>query len=190
MAQESQLPGEITTLLHRWSAGDSAALHELAQAAYGELRRIAAAYLRRERPGHTLQVTGLINELYLRLARQRGAQIGDRRHFYIFAALMMRRILRDYARQSKAQRRSGERVPLNPEMAWVDASGEEMIALDAALDELEALDERKARVIDLRYFAGCTNSEVAELLGVARATVDRDLQFAISWLHRRLRPQE
>lgn len=189
MADESPRPGEITVLLRRWNTGDDSALQELAEAAYDELRKIASAYLRRERSGHTLQVTGLISELYLRLARQQQPTAGNRREFYIFAALLMRRILCDYARHAGAQRRSSIRIPLNPELAWVDAAGEEMIALDGALNELEALDSRKARVIDLRFFVGCTNQEVAELLGVARATVDRDLQFAKSWLYRRLRSE-
>jgi len=183
-------PGEITLLLRQWSEGDPAALSHLASLAYGELRAIAAGYLRREGREHTLQATGLVNELYLRLARQRGAQLSDRRHFYVFSAMMMRRILRDYAREAGAQKRPGGtsvRIPLHPDIAWVDAAGEEMLALDAALAELEAADERKARVIELRYFLGCTADETADLLGVARATVDRDAQFARTWLYRRLR---
>lgn len=180
---------EITALLSRWGSGDPAALAELAEAAYGELRKIAAGYLRREAPGHTLQATGLVNELYLRLARQRSAQLNDRRHFYTFSAMMMRRILRDYTREAHAQKRFAEKIPLHPELAWVDAAGEDMFALDLALAELEALDERKVRVLELRYFLGCTNEEIAGLLEVARATVDRDLQFGRSWLHRKLRPE-
>jgi len=183
-------PGEITLLLKQWGAGDANALSNLASLAYSELRAIAAGYLRREGREHTLQATGLVNELYLRLARQRGARLSDRRHFYVFAAMMMRRILRDYAREAGAQKRPGGtsvRIPLHPDIAWVDAAGEEMLALDNALAELEAADERKARVIELRYFLGCTSDETADLLGLARATVDRDAQFARTWLYRRLR---
>ncbi len=187
MGSGSQIPGDITALLRRWSGGDGAALGDLAELAYSELRAIAGGYLRREMPGHTLEATGLVNELYLRLARQRSVQFRDRRHFYAFAAMLMRRILGDSARQRQSEKRAtGERIPLHPDMAWVDAAGEEMLALDRALAELEALDERKVRIVELRYFLGCTNQETAELLGIARATVDRDLQFARSWLHRRL----
>ena len=162
-------------------------------AAYDDLRSIAQGYLRRESKGHTLQATGLVNELYLRLARQRGAKITDRRHFFTFSAMVMRRILADYARRTHALKRPGaeyERVPLHPDIAWVDAAGSEMLVLDEALGELEALDERKVRVVELRYFLGCTNEETAELLDVARATVDRDLQFSKTWLYRRLHPTE
>ena len=188
MAAETPIPGEITRILHRWKTGDQEALSSLASLAYPELRTIASGYLRRERAGHTLQATGLVNELYLRLTRVKNVQLADRRHFYTFAAQMMRAILIDHARQYRAQKRphSAERVPLHEEMAWVDASSEEMLALDAALDQLEALDERKVRVIELRFFLGCTNDEAADLLGISRATIDRDLEFGKTWLFQRL----
>jgi RNA polymerase sigma factor (TIGR02999 family) len=188
MGSGAELPGEITLLLRRWGSGDPAALGELANSAYDELRKIAARYMRREAVDHTLQATAVVNELYLRLARQRHVDLTDRRHFFAFAAMMMRRILSDHARQSMAEKRAGTPVPLHPGMAWVDAAGPDILTLDHALLELEALDERKARVIEFRYFLGCTNEETAELLGIARATVDRDLQFATSWLHRRMHP--
>jgi RNA polymerase sigma factor (TIGR02999 family) len=188
MAAETPIPGEITRILHRWKTGDQEALSILASLAYPELRTIASGYLRRERAGHTLQATGLVNELYLRLRQVKNVQLADRRHFYTFAAQMMRAILIDYARQYRAQKRpdSAERVPLHEEMAWVDACSEEMLALDAALDQLEALDDRKVRVIELRFFLGCTNDEAAELLGISRATIDRDLAFGKTWLFQRL----
>jgi RNA polymerase sigma factor (TIGR02999 family) len=191
MSSDKSVPGEITALLRSWNEGDSAALASVATVAYEDLRSIAEGYLRRESRGHTLQATGLVNELYLRLAQQRGAKITDRRHFFTFSALMMRRILSDYARRAHAAKRPGAeavRIPLHPDIAWVDASGSDMLVLDQALAELEALDERKVRAVELRYFLGCTNDETAELLGVARATVDRDLQFSKSWLYRRLHP--
>jgi RNA polymerase sigma factor (TIGR02999 family) len=188
MAAETPIPGEITRILHRWKTGDREALSSLASLAYPELRTIASGYLRRERAGHTLQATGLVNELYLRLTQVKNVQLADRRHFYTFAAQIMRAILIDYARQYRAQKRpdSAERVPLHEEMAWVDASSEEMLALDAALDQLEALDDRKVRVIELRFFLGCTNDEAADLFGISRATVDRDLEFGKTWLFQRL----
>src|SRR5580658_3912567 len=171
---------EITRLLHRWKEGDREALASLASLAYEDLHAIAIGYLRREVTGHTLQATGLVNELYLRLAQVRGVQLTNRRHFYTFAAQLMRMILIDHARQTRALKRPGSavRVPLHEEMAWIDASGEDVLAVDAALNELETVDERKVRVIELRFFLGCTNDEAAELLGISRATVDRDLEFA------------
>jgi len=178
MAAETPIPSEITALLHRWKQGDREALATLASEAYGDLRAIAIGYVRRESAGHTLQATGLVNELYLRLARLKAVQLADRGHFFSFAAQLMRMILIDHARQARAQKRpaSAARVPLHEEMAWVDA----------ALNELETVDERKVRAIELRFFLGCTNEEAAELLNVSRATVDRDLEFAKAWLSRRL----
>jgi RNA polymerase sigma factor (TIGR02999 family) len=184
-----KLPGEITALLRLWNEGDRKALASLASLAYDDLRNIAQRHLRRESRFRTLQATGLVNELFLRLVRQSDINLSDRRHFYAFAAMMMRRILTDYARQALSQKRptgQAERVPLHDEIAWIDASGKDMLDLDTALMELEALDARKSRVIELRYFLGCTNQETADVLGVVRATVDRDLQFAKAWLGRRL----
>jgi RNA polymerase sigma factor (TIGR02999 family) len=188
MAVETPFPSEITRLLHRWQEGDREALGALASAAYDDLRAIAAGYLRRERSGHTLQATGLVNELYLRLTQIRSVQIEDRRHFYAFAAQLMRLILIDHARQARAGKRPGShaRVPLHDEIAWVDATSDEMLELDIALNELEAVAERKVRVLELRYFLGCTNEEAAQVLGVSRPTIDRDLEFAKAWLYRRL----
>jgi RNA polymerase sigma factor (TIGR02999 family) len=191
MPAEPPIPGEITRILHRWKTGDREALASLASLAYPELRAIASGYLRSERAGHTLQATGLVNELYLRLAKVKHIELTDRRHFYTFAAQMMRLILIDYARQNRALKRpdSTARVPLHEEMAWVDASSEEMLALDAALDQLEAIDERKVRAIELRFFLGCTNDEAAELLTVSPATIERDVEFGKTWLYQRLSKQ-
>jgi RNA polymerase sigma factor (TIGR02999 family) len=191
MDAADNLPGEITGLLHRWGDGDRQVPGELASLAYDELRAIASGYLHREHPYHTLQATGLVNELYIRLAQQQSVQLSDRRHFYAFAAMMMRRILGDYARRGRAEKRpeaNAIRVPLHDDMAWISAAGDDMISLDLALNELETVAPRKARVIELRYFLGCTNEEAAEVLGLTRATIDRDLQFAKTWLFSRLRP--
>jgi RNA polymerase sigma factor (TIGR02999 family) len=189
MSSDSALPGEITALLQRWGEGDSAALASVASVTYDDLRSIARSYIRRENRVHTLQATGLVNEVYLRLAQQRGTKLIDRRHFFTFSAMMMRRILSDYARRTHALKRPGSeavRVPLHPDIAWVDASGSDMLALDQALAELETLDERKVRGVELRYFLGCTNDEAADLLKVSRSTFVRDLQFSRTWLYRRL----
>ena len=182
------LPGEITALLTRWDKGDRAALGSLASLVYDDLRAIATGFLRREGREHTLQATALVNELYLRLARQQAFRAQDRGHFYTLAAMMMRRILIDYARQISAQKRPdrASRVPLHPDVAWVDASGEELLALDQALADLERKDERMVKAIELRFFLGCTIDEAAEVLGISPATVDRDVKFALAWLFRRL----
>jgi RNA polymerase sigma factor (TIGR02999 family) len=182
-------PGDITGLLKRWGEGDARALAEVAATTYDELRGVAGGLLRRAGGTDTLQATGLVNELYIRLTRQRTVQFPTRRHFYAFAAFLMRRILIDHVRQYAAARRQGQRVPLHEEMAWVDATGEEMIGLDSAIDELASLDERKARVVELRCFLGCTTDETAEVLTVSRATVERELQFAKTWLFARLHPE-
>jgi RNA polymerase sigma factor (TIGR02999 family) len=188
MPPEPPIQSEITQLLHRWKEGDREAFQQVVTLAYDDLRAIALGYLQRGGRGKTLAATGLVNELYLKLAKVRGAALKDRLHFYAFAAQLMRMILIDYSRQAKALKRpsSAERVPLHEEMSWVNAAGDEIVALNTALDELGMMDERKARVIELRYFLGCTNDEAAELLEVSRATVDRDLEFAKAWLYRRL----
>jgi RNA polymerase sigma factor (TIGR02999 family) len=188
--QEGQVPGEITALLRRWNAGDGAALNDLVELVYDELRSVAVGYLRSEHNGQVFQATELVSELYLRLARQRRPHLIDRKHFYSLAAMIMRRILLDHARKESAQKRPSSesiQVPLHPDLAWIDAAGEDMLSLDLALEELAAADERKVRMIELRYLLGCTTEEVAELSGVSRATVDRELQFAKAWLYRRLR---
>jgi RNA polymerase sigma factor (TIGR02999 family) len=188
MPSEAPIPHEITRLLHKWKDGDRDALGQVVTLAYNDLRAIAAGYLNRGAAGNTLQATGLVNELYLKLAQVRSATLKDRRHFFTFSAQLMRMILIDYSRQTKALKRpsSAARVPLHEEMAWIDAASEEMLALNTALDELEAVNGRKVRVIELRFFLGCTNDEAADLLGVSRATIERDLEFTTAWLYRRL----
>ena len=188
MPLEPPSPSEITRLLSQWKEGDREALQSVVSLAYDELHAIATGYFRREAPGHTLQATALVNELFVRLVQVRGVQLKDRRHFYAFAAQLMRMILIDHSRQSQALKRpsSAARIPLHEEMAWIDAASEEMLALNSALNELETVDARKVRVIELRFFLGCTNDEAAEVLEVSRVTVDRDLEFAKAWLYRRL----
>jgi RNA polymerase sigma factor (TIGR02999 family) len=188
MPSDPPIPHEITELLQRWKEGDREALHSVVTLAYNDLRAIALGYLRRGGVGGTLQATGLVSELYLKLGQVRGAALKDRRHFYAFAAQLMRMILIDHSRQAKSLKRpsSAVRVPLHEELAWIDAASEEMIALNTALDELEKVDPRKVRVIELRFFLGCSNEETADLLDVSRATVARDREFAKVWLYRRL----
>ena len=181
------LPGDITALLSQWNAGDREAMAGIATMAYGDLRAIAAGFLRRESREHTLQATALVNELFLRLVRQRAFHLEGREHFYKLAAMMMRRILTDHARRSGAQKRPvrAERIPLHDEMVWVDAGGPEMIELDRAMADLELLDARCVRAIELRFFLGCTIGEAAEVLAISPATLERDVKFALAWLYRR-----
>ncbi len=183
--------GDVTIWLQRWRDGDQEALHQLIPLVYDTLHRIADSYMRRERDEHTLQSTALINEVYLRLQKQRKVNWEDRKHFFVFAAMMMRNVLTDYARAQLAERRGGEtvvHVPLTDESAWVGTSPEQVIDLANALKRLEALDERKARVVELRYFLALTMEETAETLNVSLATAERDLKFARSWLNLELSP--
>jgi RNA polymerase sigma factor (TIGR02999 family) len=182
---------DLVPLLDRWRNGDPQALPALAGLAYGDLREIAGKLLLGERPGHTLQATGLVNELYLRLAQVRLACFSSPQLFLSFAARTMRMILVDHARQARALKRPGSRlrVPLHENMAWVDAAGDQMLELEQALLELERHDSRKARAIELRYFLGCSHNEVAEALGVSRMTVHRELEYSKAWLYRRLNPE-
>jgi RNA polymerase sigma factor (TIGR02999 family) len=181
-------PANITQLLAEWRQGDETAFEQLAPAVYDRLHVIAESYLRGESPTHTLQATALVNELFLRLMKNSSVQYASREHFYAFAAKLMRRILVDYARKDSAKKR-GERaepVMLAPELAWVDAASPELLDLDQALNELADLDPAKVRTLEVRFFLGATSMEAAELLGQSRARVDRDVNFALSWLHQRL----
>src|SRR5215472_13049164 len=181
-------PANITQLLAEWRQGDGTAFEQLAPAVYDRLHAIAESYLRGERPTHTLQATALVNELFLRLMRNLNVQYDSREHFYAFAAKLMRRILVDYARRDASKKRGehAERVLLAPELAWVDAASPELLDLDHALAELAELDPAKVRTLEIRFFLGATSTEAAELLGQSRARVDRDVNFALSWLHQRL----
>jgi RNA polymerase sigma factor (TIGR02999 family) len=157
---------------------------------YPHLREVAAAYVRRERDPGVLQATALVHELYLRLLNQKKAAWDDRRHFYTFAAKVMRMILIDHAREAKAEMRGGccERIPLSDALAWVDIGSPELLDLNRALDELGALDPEKVQLVELRCFLGCTAEETAALMQVSKSTVDRDLKFIKSWLYRRIHP--
>src|ERR1700722_6558243 len=183
--------GEITLLLARWNDGEPAAFEELMPLVYPHLREVAAAYVRRERNPDMLQGTALVHELYLRLLNQKKAAWEDRRHFYTFAAKVMRLILIDHARQGQAQMRGGDmqRVPLFDDLPWINIGSAELLDLNRALDELGGLDSNKVQLVELRYFLGCTAEETAGLMGVSKATVDRELKFIKSWLYRRIHPE-
>jgi RNA polymerase sigma factor (TIGR02999 family) len=183
--------GDITLLLRQWSGGDPSTLEPLFQLVYPQLKQIAVSLFRSERPGSILQPTILVNELYLKLIDQHSLRLADRSHFFSFAARLMRRILVDQARFEGRQKRTGG-VPtvLNEDLAFIDAASPEIIDLDHFLTELEVFDPRKCRMIELRYFLGFTAEETAHILDISKATVDRDLKFARSWLYERLHPSE
>ncbi|MBP7777084.1 MAG: sigma-70 family RNA polymerase sigma factor [Acidobacteria bacterium] len=182
---------DVTRLLERWNAGDSAAMAELLSAVYDELRRVADRMMRSERDGHTLQPTALVNELYVKFAALRDLRLENRRHFYGAAGEAMRRILVDHARARKAKKRGGAdaiRVPLEdvPEHELAAASALDYERLDAALAALRTLSPERAAVVDLRYFAGLSIADTAEVLEISPATVVRHWTFARAWLFREM----
>ena len=179
---EPSVRDDMTRLLRQWGEGDGAALEQLTPVLYKELRRLAAAYMRRERPGHTLQPTALVNEAYLRL-------IGDAPHaesrgqFFSIAARQMRHVLVDHARRRRSHKRGrGERADTLVEGLASDEKPTELIALDDALAALAAVDERKARIVEIHYFGGLTQDEIAAALHVHPNTVARELRLARAWL--------
>ena len=178
----------ITRLLDRWNTGDPQAMQELLAAVYLDLRRLADGVLAHERAGHTLQPTALVHELYLRFSGLRDMHIDSRRHLYGAAASAMRRILVDHARARNYQKRGGgAKVSLDEALVVSDEPREDFVALNDALDALAAFDERKGRVIELRFFGGLTVEETAAILNVSPDTVMRDWRLAKSWLHREMR---
>ncbi len=174
-----------TELLNRWAAGDRQALDQMLPLVYAELHRLAASYLSRERPDHTLQPTALVNEAYLRLINQRQVDWRNRAQFLGIAANMMRRILVNHARDRAVAKRGGgqERVSLSFADVAADAPDVDLIALEDALDRLAAQDARKARVVELRFFGGLAMDEIALVLDVSKTTVERDWTFARAWLY-------
>jgi RNA polymerase sigma factor (TIGR02999 family) len=181
---------DLTGLLKAWSAGDAAAGDTLISVVYTELRRQAARYLAHERPNHTLRPTALVNEVYLRLANQNRVVWQDRAHFFAVAATVMRRLLVDYARQQGASKRGGHvRTVALEDGEWISVSNApdlDVLALNEALLELAAVDPLRTKMIELRFFAGLTSDETAEVLGVSTATVTRGWRLARAWLHHRL----
>jgi RNA polymerase sigma-70 factor (ECF subfamily) len=171
-----------------WARGEQEALEKLLPMVEAELRRLAKNYLRRERPGHTLQTTALINEAYIKLLGQRHVYWQNRTHFYAIAAQCMRRTLIDYATSRRREKRGGgaQRVELSDVVLMSLSQSEELLALDAALRKLAAEDERKSKVVELRYFGGYNVEEIAGILNVSAATVARDWRLARAWLRREI----
>ncbi len=179
---------QITRLLLAWGNGDQAALEELMPLVYDELRKVAARHLRRQRPGHTLQTTALVNEAYLRLIDSSRVQWQNRAHFFAVSATLMRRILVDFARERQNLKRGGaaERVSLDEALVVAPERSADLLALDEALNRLAALNPRQAQVVELRYFGGLSEEEAAEALKVSLRTVQRDWNLARLWLYREL----
>lgn len=181
----------ITQLLVEWRDGDETAVNRLIPLVYEELRRLAHLYMRRERPGHSLQTTDLLNEAYLRLVDHRGMRWQNRAHFYAVAAQAMRRILVDHARSRGYLKRGGGKphVALDEVADLAQEKAAEIIMLNDALTELAALDQRKSKIVELRYFGGMSVEETAEVLGISPITVMRDWNTAKGWLLRALSPE-
>lgn len=179
---------EVTEILQEWRKGDQSASERLFPLVYDELKRIARRHLSRERVNHTLQPTALVHEAYLRMIDQSSPAIENRTHFFAFAARVMRQILVDHSRQHKAQKRGGaaQRFSIINVDILPEQSAGDILELDEALQKLERLDQRKCRVVDMRFFGGLKENEIAEVLGVTEKTVRRDWQFAKLWLYREL----
>jgi RNA polymerase sigma-70 factor (ECF subfamily) len=181
-------PDQITKLLMQWSDGQNDAQERLFEALSHHLRALAKQCLRQERPNHTLQTTALINEAYLRLVNSQEARYQDRAHFFAMAAKIMRHVLTDYARRRQRSKRGGgvELLPLNEALVFSPERSGDLIALDEALTKLQAVDRRKVRIIELRFFGGLSVDETAAAIGVSANTVLRDWKFALAWLRREI----
>jgi len=186
-----QPDSRVTNLLRQWNGGDPCALEQLAPIVYKELRRLSHYHLRREREGHTLQTTALVHEVYLRLCGEDEPQWEDRAHFFAVASRIMRRILVDYARRRGAEKRQvpGGPPALDEILAIPVQEQIDLIALDDALEHLAAFDERKCKVVEMRFFAGLHAKEIALVLKITEPTVRRDWIIAKSWLFRYLQGQ-
>lgn len=190
MTDQRKEPAGVTELLHAWNEGDVEALKDLMPMVFAELRRMARLRFASERSGHTLQPTAIVNEVYLRLARQKAPQLVNRDHFLAYSGKMMRWILVDHARRHRSEKRGGDQptICLNDDLDVEQAQAPliDIIALDEALNRLEGLEPRQSRVVELRYFAGLTIEETADLMGVSLSSVKDDWRMAKIWLFRTL----
>jgi RNA polymerase sigma factor (TIGR02999 family) len=179
---------EITQLLAEWSDGDQSALDELYPLVYDELHRLARRYMSREKKGHTLQTTALINEAYVRLVDQKNVHWANRSHFFAISAQIMRRILIDHARRHAFAKRGGgaQQVSLEEVAVITRDASRELVRLDEALKSLAEVDPRRSQVVELRYFGGLNNEEIAGVLNISENTVTRDWNMARAWLYREL----
>jgi len=183
---------EVTQLLIDWGEGDKAALDKLLPLVDEELRRLASRYMRRENPGHTLQTSALVNEAYLRLVEQKSVHWQNRAHFFGIAAQLMRRILVDHARSHQYAKRGGgaQKVALDEAAMLTQERAAELVALHEALTELSGMDERKGRIVEMKFFGGLTTEEVAEVLRVTPRTIEREWRKAKAWLHHAISKEE
>lgn len=184
-----QSPEGITQLLIDWEKGDQAALERLMPLVYSELRRLASNYLRRERAEHSLQPTALVNEAYLKLVDQKNAKWQNRAHFFGIAAQLMRRILVDHARRHQAAKRGGEnqqRISITSAEKIVKQLEVDLLALNEALDQLAKMDQQQSKIVELKFFGGLSIEEIAAVLSIGHATVERDWKMARAWLRRQL----
>ena len=181
---------DVTQLLSKWSSGDQSALDQLLPLVYGELHRLAAAYLRRERSNHTLQSTALVHEAFMRMVHQQDVQWKNRAHFFAICAQMIRRILVDYARSQHAEKRGSGAVKLALDDAMAvpqaPATDVDLLGLNDALDRLAEMDERQSRIVELRFFAGLSIEETAEVMHLSPASIKREWQTARAWLFREM----
>jgi RNA polymerase sigma-70 factor, ECF subfamily len=182
-------PKELTQLLVDWSNGDQEAINILMPLVYEELRRLARNYMRRERPGHSLQTSALINEVYLRLIDQKNISWKNRAHFFGISARLMRQILVDHARSHKYAKRGGDmlKVPLDEAADIGEKRASDIVALDDALKSLAVIDEQQCHIVELRFFGGLTIEETAEVLGLSHATIEREWSMARAWLRREMK---
>ncbi len=183
------LSANVTVLLNDWVRGDAGALERLLPSVYPDLHGLARSYLRRGNRSITLQTTAVVNDLFVKLLVNRPKRLENRKHFYMLAARVIRMALVDHYRETRADRRGGQRqrVPLHDDLAWVDANSADMLSFDLAMQELEQLDREQAQIFGMRFVLGCTADETAALLGLSKATVDRRVMLARGWLYRRLR---
>lgn len=178
---------ELTEILRKWSNGDAEALEKLTPAVYAELHRIAKRYMGREREGHTLQTTALVNEAYVRLIDWKTAKWENRAHFFGVSAQLMRRILVDFARKRPSKKDAAlQRVSLEEAFVVTDEKDADLVALDEALTELAKFDERKARIVEMKFFGGLKTDEISQVIGVSEITVLREWQKAKAWLYLQL----
>jgi RNA polymerase sigma factor (TIGR02999 family) len=182
------LSDDVTRLLLAWGQGDQAALEKLTPLVHSELYRLARTYMARERTDHTLQTTALVNEAYVRLIEGRRVQLRDRAHFFALSAKLMRRILVDFARNRRSQKRGGaaRAVPLEESVVALPQRSADVIALDEALEKLAVFDERKSQIVELRFFGGLTAEETADMLKITAKTVYNEFELAKMWLLREL----
>jgi len=179
---------DVSELLRRWKSGDEEALDRLTPLVYDQLHQLAHQHMRGERADHTLQTSALVNEAYLRLVEHKSVDWQNRAHFFAVSAVLMRRILVDYARERKAAKRGGKfhEVTLEDELTFTKERASELVALDEAIQTLNEIYPRRSKVVELRYFGGLNNKEAAEVMQVSEATIERDWRFAKAWLYREM----